>query len=429
MKFPFISKSRHHAEVERLKSSLAKAKEEKKRVEEKVTRLRTKLDAESRRAAELEALCEARLTVIESSHSSVTAQADPALIQLCEARLREMERLQSHLSEMRRSRIELLDRLSLTRAAASPYTGPAIPTILGVDVEPDARVVEPSDASWQSTSEFFRRTSAFRSLLSAVAGGAPVHFTWFPRADPQVEKSNGSATWAFEQFKEEWNSMLSEGDEIGLHVHPWRWDEQANEWFQDHVDEAWVTSCVRSAIEAYRRALDKTPASYRGGDRYLSNAVVRILEQEGVQVDVTLERMPEVARLVEAERGTGVIPDGTSIPSRAYRPSAKDFRIADPENSTGLGILPLTSYEKGSLSPWLPNVLFEEELDRLLSQSSAADAEGPTHLAFVIRSNLVALPTWEDFVENALSLARRAREGRLVFATASEAWSIASSSL
>jgi hypothetical protein len=176
---------------------------------------------------------------------------------------------------------------------------------------------------------------------------------------------------------------------------------------------------VRSSIDAYRRIFGGAPAAYRGGDRYLSNAVVRLLEEEGVQLDLTLERMPGVARLVDAERGTGDIPDGANVPLGAYRPSSADFRVPDPGRTSGLAMLPLTAHDGKTLVPWLPNVLFEEALDQLLGE---APGNGLTHMAFVARSDLAKLAVWDTYVENVMSLARRVREGRLVFATASRAW-------
>ena len=197
----------------------------------------------------------------------------------------------------------------------------AIPLILGVDVEPDARVVDLRNPSWSATAAFFSKIVDLRDRVGAISG-APLRITWFPRADPQVEIANGSAGWALEYFAAEWATAKLEGDEIGLHMHPWRWDEAAGGWCQDHADEDWVLQCARSSIDTYRKAFGHSPAAYRGGDRYLSNALVRLLEEEGVLLDLTLERMPGVARLVEAERGTGEIPDGTNAPfARTGRPS------------------------------------------------------------------------------------------------------------
>jgi hypothetical protein len=403
MKSPFISRAHHEAESSRLKDKLNHAAGQKTVTAEKLCRMTAKRDQERKRAEELE--------------------------QLCEARLRAIEQLQTNIEALRRSRMRLLDETSRAQHTSSPYKGPAIPTILGVDVEPDARVVDLGDPSWRATSSFFAKAGELRKLLSNTAGSASMPFTWFPRADPQVEKANGSETWALEHFAKEWAEAKSAGDEIGLHMHPWQWNDRSGAWCQDHANEAWVLACVHSSLAAYRRVFGTTPSCYRGGDRYLSNAVVQALEEEGVKVDMTLERMPELARLVEAESGTGTIPDGTRVPQRAYRPSTEDFRIADPDKSDGLGILSLTSYHKGSLPLWLPNIDFENALEKILEAHEEGDASnGLTHLAFVVRSNIADSPLWMDFVENTLSLARRVREGRLVFATASETWNRVASS-
>jgi hypothetical protein len=340
------------------------------------------------------------------------------LVQLCEDRLGYIGQLRSEIIELRRLRSGLLEEVSTLRSVAAPFRGPAIPVVLGVDVEPDARVVDLSNPSWDATTAFFSKIVDLRDRAKAISEAA-LHITWFPRADPQVEISNGSADWALKHFEAEWRAVQCEGDEIGLHMHPWRWDDAARGWCQDHADEGWVLQCARSSIDAYRKAFGNTPAAYRGGDRHLSNAMVRLLEEEGVQLDLTLERMPGVARLVEAERGTGDIPDGANIPQSAYRPSFQDFRVPDPGKTSGLIMLPLTAYDGKTLVPWLPNTLFEEALDRLLA---AAPESGLTHLAFVARSDLATLSLWETYVENVMSLARRVREGRLILTTASEAW-------
>ena len=341
-----------------------------------------------------------------------------ALVRLCEDRLRDIGRLQSEMAELREARSRLLDEVSVLRSAATPYRGRPIPVMMGVDVEPDARLVDLSDPSWSTASAFFAKIAELRSRVRDVSG-QPLRMTWFPRADPQVEIANGSAEWALRHFEADWEDAKRQGDEVGLHMHPWRWDAQAGAWCQDHGDEAWVLQCVRSSISAYRKVFGKPPAAYRGGDRYLSNAVVRLLEEEGVQIDLTLECMPGTARLVERERGTGTIPDGANVPMRAYRPSAADFRVADPARSTRLGMLPLTAYKQQTLVPWLPNMLFEEALDHVLA---AAPGNGLTHLGFVARTDLAGLPLWDHYVENVQSLARRVREGRLAFRTASETW-------
>lgn len=344
------------------------------------------------------------------------------LAELCDARQAEIEGLQARAHDLSRSRTVLLDELSLSRASLRPFVGPAVPVVIGVDVEPDARVVDLADPSWRSTALFFDQMPGLRRQFAEASGGSSLRVTWFPRADPQVAKANGSAAWALHHFGKDWKAVREAGDEIGLHMHPWRWDEHKASWCQDHADESWVLSCLDVALDAYRHVFGSVPAAYRGGDRFLSNALAATLLDRGVEVDLTLERLPATARLVAHEDGTGSLPDGTGIPLHAYHASGHDFRTM-ANHDAGLGMMPLTAYGNGTLVPWLPNTVFETELDRLLLDTEGAPV--PTHLAFVARSDLAANPLWANFVDNLMSLARRVREGRLTSVTASDAWRIA----
>ena len=361
----------------------------------------------------------------EEAVASARREAERRISELaehCDGRQAEIERLQAQARDLSRSRIVLLDGLSLSRASLRPFAGPAVPVVVGVDVEPDARVVDLADPSWRSTALFFEKMPRLRRQFAEASGGSGLRVTWFPRADPQVAKANGNAAWALEHFGKDWQAVRQAGDEIGLHMHPWRWDDHKMSWCQDHAAESWVLSCLDVALNAYRHAFGGVPAAYRGGDRFLSNALAATLLDRGVEVDLTLERLPATARLVERENGTGSIPDGTGIPLHAYHASAQDFRTP-ATHDTGLGMMPLTAYGDGTLVPWLPNTVFETELDRLLLDTEAAAV--PTHLAFVARSDLATDTLWANFVGNLMSLARRVREGRLTSVTGSEAWRIA----
>jgi hypothetical protein len=331
--------------------------------------------------------------------------------------LREIAELKSTVLALQQSRTRLLGDLEVTHRAR--HDGPPLPVIIGIDVEFDARVVDLADPSWRGAALFFSRMGVLRKQISFVSGGAPLRLSWFPRIDPQVEKANGSTTWALQHFATEWEVARREGDEIGLHMHPWRWEETAAGWVQDFGDDAWVLDCARSSIHGYRKVFGETPAAFRAGDRFMSDALVSVLRAEGVKIDLSLERMPGTDRLAKAERGTGAIPDTSKINLNAYRPSTMDFRIPDPEAKSGLVMLPLTAGKDGTLTPWLPNAEFEEALDLLLATGNGRQL--PTHLAFVARSDLAENALWDNYVDNLLSLARRVRKGLLVFATPSEA--------
>ena len=357
--------------------------------------------------------------VRRSSHERVTREREDritALAELAEARRFEIECLQVELQKVRDSRRELLrERSTRVGVKGTSSLRERVPIVFGIDIEPDRRVVDLNHPTWAGALECFAVIEALRSRLAKELG-VQLCVTWFPRADPQVEKSNGSATWALEQFPSQWADCRAAGDEIGLHMHPWKWENE--EWVQDHGDDAWIVHCLRSSLAAFRQVFGVTPAAYRGGDRYLSNVVAGVLEEEGVRLDLTLERMPSVERLVDTEKGTGRIPDGSMVPSHAFRRSLEDFRLADPDRKDGLGMMPLTAYQGGTLIPWMSNVDFERELGAIFQ----VETDHLTHLAFVARSDVVLSAHREDFLDNVWSLALRVLEGKAVFATASEAW-------
>ena len=341
---------------------------------------------------------------------------------IAETRLSELGALEARLRDVEASRRVALERLSSIRTSQG-RGGPAVPVMLGFDIEPDRRTVDLTDPSWHAAIRLFEKFAALRQELSEAAPDVAMPVTWFPRADPQVEKANGSIDWALRRFEPEWTAAMAAGDEIGIHMHPWRWDDATGNWIQDHGDDDWVLTCLRASLDAFRNVFGHTPACYRGGDRFMSNRVARTLEAEGVTVDLTLERARGVERLVETERGSGSIPDGTGIPSRAFIASEADFRVPDEDRTHGLGMLPLTAGQTGTLVPWTDNLQFEEQLDILLD--STGQNNPPTHLAFVARADLALLPQWDELEKNLRSLARRAREGRIVFATASNTWQLA----
>lgn len=394
MKLPFIRRARHHKVVAEGEDRLAKAKQRQAELAEK-----------------LKAVTEARGRELDHTR---------ALSKLCEMLKAEVEELRQREAAASPLRLSLLDRVAAARAGQFQKPCAPIPVVLCVDVEPDARVVDPTDPSWRGTDVFLEKWPALRGILEVKSGAASVPLTWFPRADPQIEKSNGSASYALQRYSRHWEVAQAVGDEIGLHMHGWRWQEETSQWSQDHGDPAWMEHCLRSAIAEYRVHFGKAPPVYRGGDHYLDDTVLRVLREEGIPLDMTLELLPTMQRLVEDEHGTGSLPDCSMAPAFAYRPSAGDFRVPVWGRREGLGILPLTPFRGKSLCLWAPNQEVDEALEFIVQQNPA-----PSHLAFAVRSNIADTGYWPLFVENLLSLARRVKEGSLKFTTASQAWHMA----
>jgi len=291
-----------------------------------------------------------------------------------------------------------------------------LPVALCIDAEQDDREVDRSDPAWAGLESLFERLPATRRRLEHLTR-APARLSWFVRADPQVELANGSAGWAFANYESAWESLLTDGDDVGLHCHAWRWDESGGEWIADHGDPRWVEHCVDLALAAYHERFGKPPPCYRGGDRFLSDAVVARLEAEGVGVDATLEPgMPATDGLVDSEHRTGSIPDYTNVLRTVFRPSAGDFRRPGSGRKKGLLMLPLTPGGGETLYPWTEP---QEFRDRLRGRLGEGDL---THLAFAIRTDLALYDNaWEVLMENMETVARLAGRRRIEFVTATQA--------
>jgi len=267
-----------------------------------------------------------------------------------------------------------------------------LPVVLCVDVEPDTREIELGEQAWLGFERLLERLPELRRRLGVLVRGG-VRISWFVRADPQVEIVHGSAGWAFERFATELETLRRAGDEIALHVHAWRRDKDG--WLVDHGDAQWVTRCVLTGLEAYRSAFGSAPASYRGGDRFITGEVVAMLESAGVSADVTLEpRMPPAAGLTSYERTTGALPDYTRAPTRVYRASREDF-LRPSEPARHLTMIPLTPGGPETLYPWMHPPQFAE---RLFDRVREPDL---THLAFALRSDLALNDReWEQMLAN-----------------------------
>ena len=233
------------------------------------------------------------------------------------------------------------------------------PCVLAIDVEPTAR--RPSrkhPRPWTGYPETVAFASRLRAHVRATTG-ADARFFWAFRMDPQIETVHGSTTWALEQYPELLRRLRDAGDEVGLHTHAWRWSDAHHGWRADHADAEWVDHCLRVSFDAYRRFFHVDCRSFRFGDRFLSQAVVRRIEREGVHHDLTLEPAePAAPGIHDHEAHTGELPDTSMVPRLPYRAAADDFRRADPARTDGPWFLPLTA------ARWRPEVARGERLFR-----------------------------------------------------------------
>src|SRR4051794_9843868 len=105
---------------------------------------------------------------------------------------------------------------------------PSLPVLLCFDVEPDDKVVD-GKADWAAFRPLLNLMREYRPRLEA-ATRLPAHFTWFLRMDPQVGELHGRQDWGAIAFGAELQKLQEAGDEIGLHIHPWRRCARDGRW-------------------------------------------------------------------------------------------------------------------------------------------------------------------------------------------------------
>jgi len=120
---------------------------------------------------------------------------------------------------------------------------------------------------WRDLSEFFQRLKIPITWLLRVDDG-PIYDTMLRR------------------FKRKIFDLKSCGDEIGIHIHTFFFDEDSKIWRQTR-DSEHEANIVRRSITYFRRILGFTPCSVRMGWNAMSNKIMEILDKEGLIVDAS----------------------------------------------------------------------------------------------------------------------------------------------
>jgi hypothetical protein len=320
-----------------------------------------------------------------------------------------------------------------------------IPVVFCIDVEPDKRQTgRESPAPWHGYEGTQRYLSELRSRIEKITG-SPAHYSWFFRMDPQIAAAYGSASWAIDRYRRFVDDIQRHGDELGVHLHPFRWVEADKVWIQDFADQPWVDHCASTSLEAFARAVGRRCVAFRFGSFWLSTETVNLIERMGVRFELTVEpgRLPLRDSSLPEAPGRGGLPDFRRAPRVPYTPSESDFCRPLRTGTRGIRMIPLTSgalrlgfrpraylrrllthgarYRKQNmpLSMWrrwkAPNTF-----SRMLDGALAAQAR--PYLAFAIQVDTGIRPEIFEAVDHALtSLLAHPARSRFVFSTPVEA--------
>jgi hypothetical protein len=280
-----------------------------------------------------------------------------------------------------------------------------VPVVLCVDIEPDDRSTDSGAKPWRGFERIARElVPPLRKQLSEETGTAAA-FSWALRMDEQIARTWGSPTWAAEEYREDLDALVAEGDAINLHVHPWRLDEETDEWVVDHRPD-WSARCVSNALDAYEEAFGRPAEAFRSGDGALNSAMLGVLAERGVAVDSTLEHGPTQWKPFTGERVYGDPFDSWRVPTRPYRSSPTAFPEPDPAGGADPLLMPLLGGPAkrgpwaGTLVPGTHPTLFAIRLLGTLLRRK------PPVLVFAVRADQLLINAWGPVVKNLTHIAR-----------------------
>jgi hypothetical protein len=218
----------------------------------------------------------------------------------------------------------------------------AIPVILAVDVEPDDLTLDPgSPCGWSGFEAAFAWLTSIRPELEDRTG-APVHYSWTLRIDPQIAHVYGRAAWLADRYSREWDAALRAGDEIGMHPHFHRWDPRSATWRLDFTDRASIDDGLLRGLETFESAFGRRcRTTHLGG--WVNERLLAVLDRSGVEFDLSVR--PDLHRTRVSAAGTvvrGRLPATVGAPHVPYRPSRSDFRRAAGTDRLDLTLVPLT---------------------------------------------------------------------------------------
>lgn len=288
-----------------------------------------------------------------------------------------------------------------------------VPVVFCVDVEPDGLGhLDPNDRHpWRGFELMCELIGRIRPALED-ATSHPVHWNWFLRMDPQIERIYGTSEWVASTYWKQLELLSSHGDTVGLHTHATRWREDQGFWEIDYENQDWINQCVEMSFETFEACFGEPCRHHRFGDRFLNNDILALAEQLGARVDLTTEPgEPSTALFQAGIRISGFLPDYTMVPRVPFRPSIEDFRYPGKSATRSIWMLPLSATDDDPGGPpprrrrWLP-AASSRSLPRPTRRNLAMWKEWPTAASFWE----AAVSSWRDLPRPYLALAMRADE-------------------
>jgi hypothetical protein len=229
--------------------------------------------------------------------------------------------------------------------------------VIGCDCDPDrprfggTRIDQRlSPHKWRGVSEGIPCLKKLCEKVKDRMGHAP-KYTWCVRCDQQIKQIYGSPSWVLSEFLDRWNDLEGQGDEVGWHLHLWRWHEARNCWRQEISDENWICKNMEEGYQSFRKAWGKPPTCLRTGWTFHSNLTMNKANELGITVDFSALPGFSSSLSPDSKRFENYV-DWEVTPAFPYHPSSKDYRrpTLNEKESLNLIEIPCSVLESALLS-------------------------------------------------------------------------------
>ncbi len=152
--------------------------------------------------------------------------------------------------------------------------------------------------------------------------------------------------------------------------------------------------CVRSSVEVFKKTTGKPCDFFRFGERWMSNAAMKLLDDLAVPIDLSLEPGYAGENSFHPEKPfTGSIPDQRDVPRQAYHPSRENFSRPTSGSAWNIWEIPLTTVHlrprfKLWKHPSLVSLNLYRPASQILRTIRAALDEKRSYLSMVLRPDV-----------------------------------------
>jgi hypothetical protein len=219
-----------------------------------------------------------------------------------------------------------------------------IPIHLNFETEPDEYIaaLPPPGITYPVTGirHMYAYLANHRPEMAAQTH-APARFNWMWRLDSEFELKCGSLADLTAQHHDLIADSLNQGDEMGAHFHPLRWNEAAGKWELPYDDRPWLEAELLNGLKKFETVLGFKPEAIRLSDNILiTEDMLDLLERSGIKRDLTIE--PDIVGTHLKWENVPQEATFNGFPRYPYQPERGNFRQPGELNRRAIWML-LTS--------------------------------------------------------------------------------------